>query len=147
VAITPGAGFVAGMAPIWIGLLAGAVCSFAVGMKTRARYDDALDVVGVHMVGGLVGSLAIGLFSQPDFFDNGVKAGLLHGGGLGLLAEQAIANGATIAYSFVVTTIIMLVLQATVGVRVSEQVEDEGLDLAEHAELAYSTATASLVNH
>ena len=68
VAITPGAGFVAGMSPIWIGLIAGVVCCFAVGLKTKAGYDDALDVVGVHFVGGLVGSLLIGLFADPDFF-------------------------------------------------------------------------------
>jgi Amt family ammonium transporter len=144
VAITPGAGFVAGMAPIWIGLGAGIVCCYAVGLKTRAGYDDALDVVGVHFVGGLVGSLAIGFFSEPDFFGTEVMAGLFHGGGLQLLGEQAIANGATIIYSGVVTTLIMLALKATIGVRVSEETEHNGLDLAEHAETAYSTGSASL---
>jgi len=147
VAITPAAGFVAGMAPIWIGLVTGVVCCYAVRLKTRAGYDDALDVVGVHFVGGLVGSLAIGLFSEPDFFGTDVMAGLFHGGGLDLLLEQALANGVTIVYSFVVTGLIMLALKATVGVRVSEDVETSGLDLAEHAETAYSTATASLAGH
>jgi Amt family ammonium transporter len=147
VAITPGAGFVAGMAPLWIGALAGVVCCFAVGLKTKAGYDDALDVVGVHFVGGLVGSLAIGLFSQPDFFDNGKLAGLFHGGDGQLLGEQALANGVTIVYSFVVTTLIMLALKATIGVRVSEETEHTGLDLAEHAETAYSTGSASLAGH
>src|SRR5690606_9329924 len=104
VAITPGAGFVAGMAPIWIGLITGVICCYAVGLKTKAGYDDALDVVGVHFVGGLVGSLAIGLFSEPDFFGGDFMAGAFHGGGLELLLEQAIANGATIVYSFIVTT-------------------------------------------
>ena len=139
VAITPGAGFVAGMAPIWIGLGAGVVCCFAVGLKTKAGYDDALDVVGVHFVGGLVGSLAIGLFSRPGFFGTDVKAGLFHGGGLNLLGEQALANGATIVWSFVVTTLILLALKHTIGIRVSEDVEAAGLDLAEHAETAYHT--------
>jgi len=144
VAITPGAGFVAGMAPIWIGLVAGVACSFAVGLKTRAGYDDALDVVGVHFVGGLVGSLAIGLFSEPDFFGTEVMAGLFHGGGLQLLGEQALANGVTIVYSFVVTALIMLALKATIGVRVSEEVEYNGLDAAEHAENAYHGGAATM---
>ncbi len=68
VAITPGAGFVAGMSPLWIGAIAGVVCCFAVGLKNKAGYDDALDVVGVHFVGGLVGSLLIGFFAEPEFF-------------------------------------------------------------------------------
>lgn len=147
VAITPGAGFVAGMAPIWIGMLAGGVCCFAVGLKTKAGYDDALDVVGVHFVGGLVGSLAIGLFSEPDFFGTDVMAGMFHGGGAKLLGEQALANGVTIIYSFGVTLLIMLALKATIGVRVSEDAEHSGLDLAEHAETAYSTGSASLSGH
>ena len=143
VAITPGAGFVAGMAPIWIGLIAGVVCCFAVGLKAKAGYDDALDVVGVHLVGGLVGSLLIGFFSQPDFFDNGVEAGLFHGGGADLLIEQALANGVTMIYSFIVTFAIMLALKATIGVRVSDDVEASGLDLAEHAETAYHSGASA----
>lgn len=137
VAITPAAGFVSGMAPIWIGLAAGVACSYAVLLKTKAGYDDALDVVGVHFVGGLVGSLLIGFFSNPEFFDNGAMAGLFHGGGLDLLLEQALANGATIVYSFVVTALIMLALKATIGVRVADREEDTGLDLTEHGETAY----------
>jgi Amt family ammonium transporter len=144
VAITPGAGFVAGMAPLWIGALAGVVCCFAVGLKNKAGYDDALDVVGVHFVGGLVGSLAIGLFAEPKFFDGEFMTGLFHGGGWQLLGEQALANIVTIIYSFVVTTIIILVLKATVGIRVSEEVEESGLDLAEHAEAAYSTVGSTM---
>ena len=137
VAITPGAGFVSGMAPIWIGLAAGVICCYAVRLKTKAGYDDALDVVGVHFVGGLVGSLAIGLFSNPDFFGTENMEGLFFGGGLELLAEQALANGVTIVYSFVVTVLIMLALKATIGVRVSAEEEYAGLDLSEHGETAY----------
>jgi len=137
VAITPCAGFVAGMAPIYIGLVAGVVCCFAVQLKNKAGYDDALDVVGVHFVGGLVGSLLLGFFAEPDFFGIDVKSGLFHDGGLSLLGEQALANGVTIVWSFVVTTIIMLALKATMGVRVTEEVEAAGLDLAEHAETGY----------
>jgi Amt family ammonium transporter len=147
VAITPGAGFVAGMSPIWIGLVAGVICCFAVGLKTKAGYDDALDVVGVHFVGGLVGSLAIGFFAEPDYFGAEFMEGLFHGGGAKLLGEQALANGATIVYSFIVTGLIMLALKATIGVRVSEETEHNGLDLAEHAETAYSTGSASLSGH
>ena len=147
VAITPGAGFVAGMSPIWIGLATGVICCFAVGLKVRAGYDDALDVVGVHFVGGLVGSLAVGLFAEPEFFGGEFLAGAFHGGGLALLGEQALANGATIVYCFVVTTLIMLAIKATIGVRVTSEVEDRGLDLAEHAEAAYSTGIASSAGH
>ncbi len=137
VAITPGAGYVSGMAPIWIGLGAGVVCCYAVRLKQRAGYDDALDVVGVHFVGGLVGSLAVGLFSDPEFFGTENMAGLFSGGGVELLAEQALANGVTIVYSFVVTGLLMLALKATIGVRVDDDVEQVGLDLPEHAEQAY----------
>ena len=134
VAITPGAGFVAGMSPIYIGLIAGVACCFAVGLKTKAGYDDALDVVGVHFVGGLVGSLLIGFFAEPEYFGPRLQAGVFHGGGGSLLGEQALANGVTIVYSFIVTALIMLALKYTIGIRVSEEVEDTGLDLAEHAE-------------
>jgi len=147
VAITPGAGFVAGMSPIWIGLITGAACCFAVGLKTKLGYDDALDVVGVHFVGGLVGSLLIGLFAEPDFFGGDFMAGLFHGGGLDLLLEQALANGVAIVYSFIVTFVIMIALKATIGVRVDEDVERSGLDLAEHAETAYSSGSATLAGH
>ncbi|HEU5084901.1 MAG TPA: ammonium transporter [Acidimicrobiales bacterium] len=142
VAITPGAGYVSGMAPIWIGIGAGVVCCYAVRLKSRAGYDDALDVVGVHFVGGLVGSLAVGLFSDPAFFGTENMEGLFHGGGVELLLEQALANGATIVYSFVVTGLLMLALKATIGVRVDDDVEQVGLDLPEHAEQAYHEDSA-----
>jgi Amt family ammonium transporter len=144
VAITPAAGFVSGMAPIWIGLITGVICCYAVTLKTRAGYDDALDVVGVHFVGGLVGSLSVGLFANPEFFGGDFGAGLFHGGGLDLLGAQAVANAGTIVYCFVVTTLLMLALRATIGVRVSEDVEVGGLDLPEHAETAYSTSSFSM---
>lgn len=137
VAITPAAGHVAGMSPIFIGLIAGVACCYAVTIKTKIGYDDALDVVGVHFVGALVGSLLIGLFADPEFFGGEFKAGLFYGGGLHLLFEQALANGVAIVYSFVVTGLIMLALKATIGVRVDEDTEVRGLDLAEHSETAY----------
>lgn len=137
VAITPCAGYVAGMSPIYIGLIAGVVCCFAVGIKTKLGYDDALDVVGVHFVGGLTGSILLGLFADPAFFEGEFLEGLLLGGGADLLIEQIIANVVTIIYSAAVTAVIMLALKVTIGVRVSEEVEDAGLDLAEHSETAY----------
>jgi ammonium transporter, Amt family len=141
VAVTPAAGFVSGMAPIWIGLIAGAACSYAVLLKTRLGYDDALDVVGVHFVGGIIGSLLIGLFSNPEYFGTENMAGLLYGGGPELLLEQALANGVTIVYSFAVTALIALALKATIGLRVGEREEASGLDLAEHGETAYHSGT------
>jgi ammonium transporter, Amt family len=143
VAVTPAAGYVSGAAPIWIGLVAGVVCCYAVRLKSKFGYDDALDVVGVHFVGGLVGSLLIGFFANPAFFgltdDGGVKfmEGIFYGGNLDLLLEQALANGAAIVWSFVITLAIMVVLKKTIGVRVSDEDEATGLDLALHSETAY----------
>ena len=141
VAITPAAGYVSGAAPIAIGAIAGVVCCYAVKLKSKYGYDDALDVVGVHFVGGLVGSLTIGFFANPDFFVGSgavpFDAGLFYDGGIGLLGEQALANGAAIVWSFVITLGIMLILKRTIGVRVSEEVESTGLDFSQHAETAY----------
>jgi Amt family ammonium transporter len=139
VAITPGAGFVSGMAPLAIGVIAGVICSFAVHLKFKAGYDDALDVVGVHFVGGLVGSLLIGFFADPDLFGGEFDAGIFYGGGAGLLAEQLLANAVVIVFSFIVTFAIMKALDLTMGVRVSEEAEYNGLDIAEHGEQAYHT--------
>jgi Amt family ammonium transporter len=144
VAITPGAGFVAGMSPIIIGLVAGVVCCYGVGLKFKAGYDDSLDVVGVHFIGGLVGSLLIGFFADPVFFGGDFGTGLFHGGDAGLLLEQVLANIVTIVYSFALTFGIMKVLALTIGVRVSDEAEDTGLDLAEHGETAYTAGDALL---
>jgi Amt family ammonium transporter len=147
VAITPAAGYVSGMSPIAIGAVAGVVCCYAVKLKSRAGYDDALDVVGVHLVGGLVGSLLIGFFANPAFFgltdDGSLKfgEGIFYGGGASLLLEQAFANGAAIVWSFGLTLVIMLVLKATIGVRVTPEEETTGLDLALHAETAYHSGS------
>ena len=141
VAITPAAGFVSGPAPLVIGLIAGAACCYAVRLKHKFGYDDALDVVGVHFVGGLVGSLLIGFFANPDFFEGIVaapfKEGIFYGGDASLLGEQALANGVAIVWSFVLTYVIMVALKATIGVRVNDETEHAGLDLAEHGETAY----------
>jgi Amt family ammonium transporter len=147
VAITPAAGFVSGAAPLAIGGVAGLICCYAVKLKNRAGYDDALDVVGVHFVGGLVGSITIGFFANPGFFAgvlsaggdpvNGFREGIFYGGGAKLLGEQILANLAAIVWSFCITVGIMVALKKTIGVRVSEQTESDGLDFAEHAETAY----------
>ncbi len=136
VAITPCAGFVGGLSPIVIGLVAGAVCFFAVSLKYKLGYDDSLDVVGVHLVGGLVGSLMLGLFADAAVNELGTD-GLLLGGGGDLLVAQVIASAATLAYSFVVSFALAKAIQATIGIRVDEDQEDEGLDLTLHAESAY----------
>jgi Amt family ammonium transporter len=137
VAITPCAGFVSSFSSVIIGLVAGVVCFLAIQLKFRFGYDDALDVVGVHLVGGLVGSLLLGLFS-----DAGVNAlgadGLFAGGGLELLGKQLLAVGATIAWSFVVTFVLAKVIDATIGLRVTPEEEAEGLDVTQHAETGYS---------
>jgi Amt family ammonium transporter len=132
------------MAPLAIGALAGVICCYAVKLKFRAKFDDALDVVGVHFVGGLVGSLTIGFFANPEFFGGEFDEGLFHGGGLGLLGEQALANGVTIVYSFIVTYLIMLALKATIGIRVTDEEENMGLDAVEHGETAYHSGDVSM---
>ncbi|CAN5150129.1 ammonium transporter [soil metagenome] len=141
VAITPAAGFVAGMSALYIGAIAGVVCCYAVRLKSKAGYDDALDVVGVHLVGGLVGSLLIGLLAQPEFFGGDFDAGLFYDGGLSLLGEQALGNLGTMVFSFVATFVIAKVIDAAIGLRADQEVEATGLDLAEHAETAYQSLT------
>ena len=139
VAITPCAGFVGGMAPIVIGLVTGFVCFWAVHLKFRFGYDDSLDVIGVHLVGGILGSLLLGLFADRAVNAAG-RNGLFAGGGLGLLGDQAIAVGATVVFSLVVTAVIALVLRAVMpgGIRVSEEDEETGLDLSQHSETGYA---------
>ncbi len=138
VAITPACGYVSTMSSIWIGLAAGVICCFAVRVKFKAGFDDALDVVGVHFVGGLVGSLLIGLFADAKYFGAEHMSGLFYGGGFTLLGEQALANGVTIIWSGVITALILLALKYTIGIRVSEEAEVTGLDVSEHAETAYN---------
>ncbi|MFM8945880.1 MAG: ammonium transporter [Actinomycetota bacterium] len=137
VAITPAAGYVSGAAPLVIGGVAGLACCYAVKLKSKFLFDDALDVVGVHFVGGLVGSLLIGFFANPEFFDGAFEKGIFYGGDAGLLLEQAIANLSAVVWSFAITFVIMVVLKKTIGVRVDEQVETTGLDFGLHGESAY----------
>jgi Amt family ammonium transporter len=137
VAITPCAGFVGGISPLIIGFVAGAVCFLAIQLKFKFGYDDALDVIGVHLVGGIVGSLMVGLFADVGVNELGAD-GLFFGGGLKLLGYQAVAVGATIVWSGVVSFIIAKVIAVTIGLRASDEEEATGLDLTQHAETAYS---------
>ncbi|MEY2565846.1 MAG: ammonium transporter, Amt family [Actinomycetota bacterium] len=141
VAITPCAGFVSGMAPIAIGFIAGAVCFLAIQLKFRFGYDDSLDVVGVHLMGGIVGSLLLGFFADVKVNAAGFD-GLFNGGGTSLLMDQLVAVGATLLYSGVVSLVLALVVKAVVGLRTTDEEEDEGLDISQHAEQAYSLAAA-----
>jgi Amt family ammonium transporter len=136
VAITPCAGFVGGMAPIAIGAVAGAVCYLALRLKTKFGFDDSLDVIAVHLVGGLVGALLLGLFADTKVNSLGFD-GLFFGGGTKLLVNQVIASAATLAFSFVVTYVAARVINATMGLRVTPEDELVGLDQSQHAESAY----------
>jgi Amt family ammonium transporter len=139
VAITPSCGTVSPLGSLVVGAAAGVVCALAVGLKYKFDYDDSLDVVGVHLAGGLVGTLIIGLLAtQANVATLGYgSAGLLYGGGLEQLVRQATAAVAVLAYSFGVTYVIGLAIDRTIGFRVEEEVEVSGIDQAEHLETAY----------
>ncbi|HEX2904743.1 MAG TPA: ammonium transporter [Jatrophihabitans sp.] len=146
VAITPACAFVSPLGGIAIGFIAGILCALAVGLKFKFGFDDALDVVGVHLVGGLTGTILIGFFG----FDHGAlaggveaKRGLFYGGGLTLLWVQIIAAACVFGYSFVVTFVIGTALKALGLFRVSAEAEQVGLDESEHAETAYAFSTLS----
>lgn len=136
VAITPAAGFVGPMPALIIGAVAGVLCYFAVSIKFRLGYDDSLDVVGVHGAGGTWGALATGLFASTAV--NSAGADGLFYGNAGQFGIQAVSVLATIAYSFVVSLILLKVVDATMGLRASEEEEVMGLDLSQHGERAYS---------
>ena len=135
VAITPACGAVSPLGAIAVGAVAGVLCSLAVTLKHKLGYDDALDVVGVHLVGGLVGTLMIGVVADSEFAAG--YESLLDGGSVELLGKQAIAAGATMAYSFIATLVIALVIKLVMGLRISEEDEINGIDQAAHAESAY----------
>jgi ammonium transporter, Amt family len=136
VAITPCAGFVGGMSPVIIGLLAGAICYSALKLKNVMRLDDSLDVIAVHLIGGLFGSIVLGLFADKSINPTGAD-GLFFGGGSGLIGKQILACAVTFAFSFGVTYIVARILDKTIGLRVSTDDEMIGLDQSQHAEAAY----------
>jgi len=142
VAITPACAFVAPWAAVVIGVVAGGLCALAVSIKYALGFDDSLDVVAVHLVGGIWGSLSIGLFGTSAVNSLGLD-GLLYGGGATLLLKQALGVGLVLAYSFLATLIIGFIIEKTIGFRVKKDAEVEGVDLSEHAETAYEMTSSS----
>jgi Amt family ammonium transporter len=139
VAITPSCSSVTPVGAIVVGAVAGVVCALAVGLKYRFGYDDSLDVVGVHLVGGLWGTLAVG-FLASSATTAGVD-GLFYGGGFNQLWRQAVGALAVLGFSFVATTLIGLAIQKTIGFRIGQEQEITGIDSVEHAETAYDLAS------
>ncbi|MFC7725235.1 ammonium transporter [Nocardioides sp. GCM10028917] len=135
VAITPAAGAVNLSGAVAIGLIAGGLCAWAVGLKYKLGYDDSLDVVGVHLVGGVVGTVLIGVFSTAE--GAGGVDGLLYGGGFGSLADQSLGVLVAVLYSGILTTVIALAIKYTMGLRLDEEDEVNGIDLVAHGESAY----------
>ena len=138
VAITPASGFVTPLAAIVIGFAAGVVCYSACFLKSKFGYDDSLDVVGVHGVGGILGAILTGVFASKAINAAGNDGALY--GNWGLVGTQLIAVGVTVLFAIVGTGIILFVLKAVMGLRVSEEDERMGLDLSQHSESAYALA-------
>jgi Amt family ammonium transporter len=134
--ITPASGFVSPMSSLAIGLMAGSFCYLALNMKGRLGYDDSLDAFGVHGVGGFVGSFATGLFAQTVINPSGSN-GLLFGN-FALLKTQMIAIIATAVYSFVVSIVILKIVDRFIGLRINEESEENGLDISQHGESGYT---------
>jgi len=137
VAITPCAGYVGSLAAIGIGFAAGIICLLAIQLKFRFGYDDSLDVVGVHLVGGLTGALLLGFFAEKAVNPAGAD-GVFFGGGFTLLGHQAVASLSVLAFSLVVSLALAKVIDLVIGLRVSREDEYAGLDLSQHAETAYN---------
>ena len=134
--ITPAAGFVGPNAAIAIGLIAGAVCYVAVNMKSRFKFDDSLDVVGIHGIGGITGTLLLGIFASKSVNPAGAD-GLLAGSSAQLLT-QLIGVAVVCAYAFIVSWILLKLIHLVMGLRVTEEAERQGLDYTEHSETAYN---------
>jgi Amt family ammonium transporter len=129
--ITPAAGYVQPLAALAIGLVAGVACFQAVSFKERLGYDDSLDVVGVHMVGGIIGVLLTGAFASLAINEAGAAASLA------LMGKQAVLAGVTVVFSFVATLAILKVTDVTIGLRVTDEHEEAGLDSSQHGEVGY----------
>jgi ammonium transporter, Amt family len=136
VAITPACAFVNPLGALAIGIIAGALCATAVSLKFKLGFDDSLDVVAVHLVGGLWGTLSLGFFATSSLNSSSAD-GLFYGGGFSQLIIQLIAAVSVLLYSFVVTLIIAVVVKSTVGLRVSDEDESTGIDESQHAESGY----------
>jgi len=142
VAITPACAFVAPWAAVVIGLIAGMICALAVGLKYKFNFDDSLDVVGVHLVGGVWGCLSIGFFGSSAVNSIGLN-GIFYGGGTTLLGKQAFGAFFVLAYSFIATLIIGFIINKTIGFRVKLDAEVAGIDYDQHAETAYELTSSS----
>ncbi|MFF3444482.1 ammonium transporter [Streptosporangium sp. NPDC002721] len=140
VAITPACGFVDPWAALLLGLVAGAACAYAVGLKYKFGYDDSLDVVGVHLVGGVVGAVSLGFIAAYPFLDQ-QSTGLFYGGGVKQLGLQILGPVAVGAYSFIVTWVIAKIIDKTVGFRIGAEEEITGIDITSHAETGYDLGT------
>ncbi|GAA1497662.1 ammonium transporter [Paeniglutamicibacter kerguelensis] len=134
VAITPACANISPVAAIGLGLVAGLVSALAVGLKYRWGYDDSLDVVGVHLVSGVIGTVALGFIALPV---DGIGGGLFYGGGFGQLWAQLVACAVVMAFTATMTTVIGLAIHKTMGFRVTEEQEVAGIDLMQHAETGY----------
>ncbi|WP_067505281.1 ammonium transporter [Actinoplanes sp. TFC3] len=142
VAITPACGFIAPLPAAVLGIIAGAVCALAVGLKYKFGYDDSLDVVGVHFVGGWIGSLGIGFFATTQVNAVASRESLFYGGGLDQLWRQFVGSAAVTLYSLVIAAVIALILKSVKLLRVSEEAEIGGIDIADHGETAYDFTPA-----
>ena len=134
VAITPACGNLVPWSSIVLGLVAGGVCALAVGLKYKLGYDDSLDVVGVHLVGGLVGTIGVGFLASND-------GGLLTGGGAKQLVVQVAVALFAIVWSGIATLLVGLAIKYTIGLRLDADDEVEGIDFVEHGESAYDLGT------
>ena len=147
VAITPSCSSVNVLGALVIGLVAGVVCALACGLKFKLGFDDSLDVVGVHLIGGLTGTLLVGLLAAPESPAingvAGVSKGLFYGGGFAQLERQAVGAFSVLIYSAIVTLILALILKYTIGLRLGDEEEVSGIDEAEHAESGYDFAVAT----
>ncbi|MGH3757417.1 ammonium transporter [Actinophytocola sp.] len=145
VAVTPCAGFIGPIGAAVVGMLAGALCAFAVALKTWLRFDDSLDVAGVHLVAGMLGSLMVGLLATTSVNSAGAD-GLFYGGGYSLLGKQALAVLVVALYSFCATMGIGVLVGRLIGNRVSPRAEQAGLDLTVHGEAAYEAGVLANSN-
>ena len=134
--ITPAAGFVSPMSALLIGLTAGSLCYIALNVKGKLGYDDSLDAFGVHGIGGVLGVFATGLFAQT--FINPAGSNGLFFGNIALAKTQMIAILVTAAYSFIITIVLLKIIDRLVGLRVNEESEETGLDISQHGESGYS---------
>ncbi|MEU7853712.1 ammonium transporter [Nonomuraea sp. NPDC049141] len=140
VAITPACGFIDPWAAMLLGLIAGAVCAYAVGLKYRFNFDDSLDVVGVHLVGGVIGAVSLGFLAAYPFLEQQNK-GLFYGGGLTQLGLQVLGPIAIGGYSFIITWVVAKIIDKTMGFRIPVEDEVTGIDVTTHAETGYDLGT------